>query len=280
MEEGFNLTGWEGVMTGNVPMGAGLSSSAALEMGIVRTFMEVSGFSMDASKMALIGQRAENDWVGVNCGIMDQMISAGGENGHALLIDCRSLDTSAMPLPEGSVVVVLDTTTRRGLVDSAYNERRMQCESASSFFKVSMLRDVSMQQIESQPEGLDSITWKRARHVITENERTLAAADAMKSNDGVQLGELMYNSHISLRDDFEVSNDALNSIVECAMQIQGCYGARMTGAGFGGCAVALIESDSRQSFIDQVTACYREKTELTANIYVCEATNGAEAVDL
>jgi galactokinase len=228
--------------------------------------------------MAKLSQRAENQWVGVNCGIMDQMISAAGKADHALLIDCRSLASESVPLPANTVVVVLDTATRRGLVDSAYNERRTQCETAARFFGVKALRDVTVEQFDSRSDQLDEVTRRRARHVITENARTLRAADAMKRGDAETLGKLMIASHVSLRDDFEVSSNELNVMVECALQEDGCFGARMTGAGFGGCAVALVRAAIADNFASNVSRAYENATGLSPNIYVCRATNGAEIV--
>jgi galactokinase len=228
--------------------------------------------------MAEICQRAENEWVGVKCGIMDQMISAAGQAEHALLIDCRSLETEAVPLPPGMVVVVLDTATRRGLVDSAYNERRAQCEAAADFFGVRALRDVSVPTFEARVDELKGVIRRRARHVITENERTLDAVEAMRTGNTIALGRLMDESHASLRDDFEVSSDELNAMAACARQEPGCYGARMTGAGFGGCAVALVDADAAESFVEVVAGCYRATTGIVPSIYVCRAADGAEVV--
>ncbi len=278
LDAGYNLHGWEGVIAGDVPIGAGLSSSAAMELATARAFAQTSKFAWDAATMAKLGQRAENRWVGVNCGIMDQMISATGKADHALLIDCRSLETQLVPLPSDTVVVVLDTATRRGLVDSAYNERRAQCEAAARFFGVKALRDVSISEFAAHADQLDEVTRRRARHVITENERTLRAADSMRRDDPAELGLLMNASHTSLRDDFEVSSHELNLMVECALQEDSCFGARMTGAGFGGCAVALVRAAAATNFSSNVERGYREATGLTPNIYVCNATNGAEVV--
>jgi galactokinase len=277
---GHALQGWEGVVAGDVPVGAGLSSSAALEMATARAFAVTSGLRWDPKAMALIGQRAENEWVGVNCGIMDQMISAAGVEGHALLIDCRSLDTQPVPLPPETAVVVLDTATRRGLVDSAYNERRTQCEAAARFFGVPALRDVSVDRFEAQADGLEEPIRRRARHVVTENARTLQATEAMRRGDAVEMGQLMNASHTSLRDDFEVSSDGLNKMVECAQREGACYGARMTGGGFGGCAVALVRAVAAQAFADTAAACYHAVTDIAPNLYICRATNGAETVQV
>jgi galactokinase len=279
-EKGYVLGGWEGVIKGDVPVGAGLSSSAALELAIARAFASVTPFDWDAAQMAKVGQYAENKWVGVNCGIMDQMISAAGEEGHALLIDCRSLATRAVPLPAGTVAVILDTTTRRGLVDSAYNERRKQCEVAARFFQVDKLRDVDVETFHRRAHMLDTLTRKRARHVITENERTLYAAEVMERGDAEALGLLMNASHDSLRDDFEVTNAALNAIVDAARAQKGCFGARMTGAGFGGCAVALVEEKHAAKFAQETTAAYEAKSGLNANVYICKPMQGASVVAL
>ncbi len=277
-EEGFELQGWEGVLGGDVPIGAGLSSSAALEMATARTFSAVSQFPWNPTDMAQIGQRAENQWVGMNCGIMDQMISASGAEDHALLIDCRSLETESVPIPPETNVVVLDTATRRGLVDSAYNERRRQCEAAATFFSVPALRDVDMTTFSQRAHELDDLTMRRARHVVSENERTLEAAKAMSAGDEEELGRLMNASHVSMRDDFEISSNELDTMVSIAQEQPGCFGARMTGGGFAGCAVALVESDMAKSFAASVAGEYAAATGLQPLIYICEATNGADLI--
>ncbi len=279
-EAGLALTGWEGVLMGDVPVGAGLSSSAALEMAAARAFAAVGNLDWDPSSMAKLGQRAENEWVGVNCGIMDQLVSAAGQEGHALLIDCRSLETQPVPIPDGVAVVVLDTSTRRGLVDSAYNQRRAQCESAAAFFQVPALRDVGLDLFQQLSSGLDETARRRALHVITENDRTLQAAEAMRRGEICALGVLMNKSHDSLRDDYEVSSDALNAMVESARAHRACYGARMTGAGFGGCAVAAIDAEAEDDFVASTAAAYQEKTGHRPAVYVCRPTNGAEVVEL
>ena len=278
-EAGLPLQGWEGVSTGDVPVGAGLSSSAALELAVARAFAAVSGFPWEPAQMARLAQKAENQWVGVNCGIMDQMISAAGKAGHALLIDCRSLETQLAPLPPETAVVILDTATRRGLVDSAYNERRAQCEAAAHFFGVPALRDVDLATFNARADQLDPLTRQRARHVIGENQRTLDAMVAMLQEDAIALGRLFNASHASLRDDFAVSSAELDQIVECAQRRDtACLGARMTGAGFGGCAVALVWAESATAFSQAIAACYQAATGLTPNIYICQPADGASVV--
>lgn len=273
-EDGYRLAGWTGVVTGDVPIGAGLSSSAALEMATARAFAAASELVWDPVRMALAAQRAENRWVGVNCGIMDQLIAGIGRAGHAVLIDCRSLTTRAVPLPPGTTIVIMDTGTRRELMTSAYNERREQCETAARTFGVRALRDVSVDQFERGSGALEPTTRRRARHVITENARTEAAARAMAAKRATALGELMDGSHASLRDDFEVSSPALDTMVACAREA-GCYGARLTGAGFGGCAVALVAAGRADAFTSGVAAAYAARTGLTPALYVCQATDGA-----
>lgn len=274
-QAGHHLSGWEGVMASDVPIGSGLSSSAAIELAVARAFREVSGFDWTPKRMALLAQKVENEWVGVNCGIMDQMVSAAAQEGAALLIDCRSLDLTPVPLPPGTAVAVLDTATRRGLVDSAYNERRAQCEAAAAHFHVPALRDVDLEMFGRRAAELDDVTRRRARHVVSENDRTLRAVDAMGSADARALGRLMNESHESLRDDFEVTSDALNAIVEIARDAPGCLGARMTGAGFGGCAVALVEESASDAFAATVSKAYRTRTDLTPAVMICQPSAGA-----
>lgn len=278
-ESGFALRGWDAVLVGDVPIGAGLSSSAAVELAAARTFCAVAGIDWDAPEMAKLCQRVENQWIGVNSGIMDQMISATGVADHAVLIDCRWLNLEAVPLPPGTAVIVMDTATRRELVTSAYNERRQQCETAAKFFNVPALRDVTLVQLEAVKDLLDDLVYRRARHVVSENERTIAAANAMRAGDAVLLGQLMDESHASLRDDFEVTNDALNIIVECAREHEACIGARMTGGGFGGCAVALVRADAAADFAAKVAASYVQRSGNQPAIYVCHATDGARIVN-
>ncbi len=276
LEERYDLGGWEGVSSGDIPMGAGLSSSASFELAVARAFAAASNYPWEARKMALLCQKAENQWVGVNCGIMDQMICAIGQEDHAILIDCRDLSAEAVLLPPGVSVVVMDTSTRRGLVGSAYNERRRQCEAAAEFFGVKALRDVSLDDFQSRGAQLDDVTHRRARHVITENERTRHAARAMKDGDAELLGRLIDQSHESMRDDFEISNAQLDLMVVLARETAGCFGARMTGGGFGGCAVALVKDEAAQAFIEKVSQRYEDAAKLTPKLHLCRAVNGAE----
>lgn len=275
-QEGMPLRGWDGVLASDVPIGSGLSSSAALELAVARCFAACVGLDWQPVPMAKLCQRAENEWVGMNCGIMDQLIVATGQAGHALLIDCRSLALKAVPLPADTAVVVMDTGTRRGLVESAYNERRAQCEAASAFFDVGHLRDVSLQLLEAKAGEMETGLLRRSRHVVSENERTVAASQMMQAGDLIGLGRLMNESHDSLRDDYEVTNDALNTMVSLARKQTGCYGARMTGAGFGGCAIALVAQEAAPSFAQKMESLYARESGLEASIYVCIAAQGVD----
>ncbi len=271
---GRRLRGWDGVVASDVPVGAGLSSSAALEMAVLCAFSEVSALPWAEAEAASLGKRVENEWIGVWSGIMDQLAVAAGRRDHALLIDCRSLEVEPVGLPPGVCLVVLDTGTRRGLVGSAYNERRQQCDEAARQLGVPALRDAAPPLLEARRGALDPVVHRRARHVVTENARTLEAAAALRAGDVARLGALMDASHASLRDDFEVSTDALDTMVELAGAQDGCLGARMTGAGFGGCAIALVEKDLAGVLTAEVSRGYRDATALQPTAYVCRAADG------
>lgn len=279
-DAGHELKGWEGVFAGDVPIGAGLSSSAALELALAQAFSLISDLPWDPIQMAAICQKAENQWVGVNSGIMDQMISASGQEKFALMIDCRSLKTKQVPLPEDAQIVILDTATRRGLVDSAYNERREQCESVACHFDVKALRDISMDQLEGKAGQLNLLLYQRARHVISANQRVLEAVDALQKGDAVALGKLMNESHASLRDDFEISREEMDRMVAIAQKQPGCFGARMTGGGFGGCAVALVDKGKVENFKYAVVRDYFKETGLKPEVYVTAAANGTSFEEL
>lgn len=266
--------GFDAVINSNIPIGAGLSSSASFELAIAKALCTFNPIEWNPTKMAIYCQKAENEWVGVNCGIMDQLICAIGKKDHAAVIDCRTLEADHVPLPENTVIVIMDTGTRRGLVDSAYNERRMQCESAAEIIGVKALRDVSIAKLDTFQARMDPITYKRAHHVVSENERVLDAAQKMKLGNAVDLGMLMCQSHESLDQDFEVTSDALNAIVEIGTATEGCYGARMTGAGFGGCAVALVDEAHADKFIEIVTNRYKAKTGNDGKLYASRAEDG------
>ena len=273
---GCSLRGMDAVVWGDVPIGAGLSSSAALEVASIQAFATVANLRIKALDVALFAQRAEVEFVGVNCGIMDQMISALGVAGHALAIDCRTLDYQAVPLPDELTVVIADTMKRRGLVDSKYNERRRECEKGARLLGASSLRDVTPEMLEARQNALPDRVMRRCRHVITENVRVLACAEALTGKNFAAAGELLRQSHVSLRDEYEVSSPELDLMVDLAFGQPGIIGARMTGAGFGGCTVNLVSAGCAQKFAHSLTEKYAEKTGVKPSLYISTATAGAQ----
>ncbi|HBC7429069.1 TPA: galactokinase [Providencia rettgeri] len=279
LQRGFSFNGCDIAVSGNVPQGAGLSSSASLEVVIGQTFKALYQLDISQQDIALNGQQAENQFVGCNCGIMDQLISACGDAGHALLIDCRSLALFHISIPDDLVVMIINSNKQRGLVGSEYNTRRQQCEEAANVFGVKALRDVTFDEFLQQQHQLSPVVAKRAKHVISENERTLAAAKALTQNDLLQLSELMAQSHISMRDDFEITVKEIDTLVDIVKSVLGVQGGvRMTGGGFGGCVVAVMQQQCVQPVIDAVEAQYQKATGLQADIYVCQPSSGASVV--
>ncbi|CAG8998825.1 MAG: Galactokinase [Candidatus Celerinatantimonas neptuna] len=278
---GCTITGADLVISGNVPQGAGLSSSASLEVAVGETFNQLNKLNLDGKVIALNGQQAENQFVGCNCGIMDQFISALGETGKALLIDCRSLTTESVTMPDAIDVIIINSNVKRGLVDSEYNTRRKQCEQAARFFDIKALRDLDVEQFKARQHELNPIVAKRAKHVITENARTLKACQALRQGDLKQMGQLMAESHRSMRDDFEITVPAIDQLVAIVSEVlKGQGGVRMTGGGFGGCVVALVPHALTEEVCQNVRLHYPKATGLTANIYVCLPTNGAGPIQL
>jgi galactokinase len=276
-QNGRVLTGFDAVMWGDVPIASGLSSSAATEMATVKAFEAASGgtLTVDGVSAARFSQTAERSFVGVNCGIMDQFISSLGRAGQALLIDCRSLDYELVPVPQGASVLVVDTSAPRTLAGSAYNERFAQCQHAAKVFGVASLRDMAPQDFERRRGELDALVARRVEHVIYESPRTLDAVQAMKAGDLLRLGRLMNQSHDSLRDLYEVSSFELDTVVNITRAVDGVYGARMTGAGFGGCAIALVRNDAVEAARAAVLADYPRLTNRQPKVYVCVASDGA-----
>ncbi len=280
---GVALRGIDAVLQGNVPIGAGLSSSAAFEVAAALAFLSAANVALDLVQVALIAQRAENRFVGMQCGIMDQFVSALGQPGHALFIDTRDLSHRAVPLPVGVRVVICDTMTRRGLVGSAYNERRRQCEEAVRILQgvlpgIRALRDVTPDDLARYGDLLPPLVRKRAAHVVSEDARVLAAVGALEAGQAEEFGLLMDASHASLRDDYEVSSPALNLMVELARQAPGCLGARMTGAGFGGATVNLVREGEMDAFVAQVSSAYEARARRSPEITVTAAAAGAGVV--
>lgn len=270
-----NFGGVDMVISGNVPQGAGLSSSASLEVAVGKAIQQLYQLPLDGVELALNGQQAENQFVGCNCGIMDQLISALGEKDHALLIDCRSLETLSVPMPKDMAVMIINSNVKRGLVGSEYNVRRQQCEEAAAFFKATALRDVTIEQLNAAKDQLDPLVFKRARHIITENARTENAAKALASGDWSLLGQLMAQSHDSMRDDFEITVPPVDALVEIIRPIIGDKGGvRMTGGGFGGCVIALVPLSLVDNVRRTVSQQYQQKTGIKEDIYICQASEG------
>ncbi|RLM23921.1 galactokinase [Brenneria alni] len=276
LARGLPLSGMNMVISGNVPSGAGLSSSASLEVAIGQTFKTLNRLDISQLDLALVGQQAENDFVGCRCGIMDQFIAAQGQAGHALLIDCRSLEGRAVRMLAGFDILIVNSNVRRGLVDSEYNIRRLQCEAAARHFGVKALRDLSLPQFEAGMAGLDSLVVRRARHVITENSRTLEAADALARQDAKRLFTLMAESHVSMRDDFEITVAQIDTLVDLIQTYVGEQGgARMTGGGFGGCVVSLIPTALTDNVCRMLEREYPVRSGLQPSIYLCQPSDGA-----
>jgi galactokinase len=271
IETGAELPGMDFAVGGDLPIGAGLSSSAAFELAIACAVAFLSRGVWRPETEARLSQRAENEFVGVPCGIMDQMAIALAREGTALLLDCRDLSFEHVPLPEGHRVVVLDTGTRRKLATSAYEERRTSCEEAARRLGIRKLRDAAPDSLAVLPEPLRS----RARHVVEENRRTLEMAKALAESDGPRVGRLMAESHESLRKLYEVSSPALDAMVKIASRHPAVVGARMTGAGFGGSAVALVQAEGMESFVDEVSSEYVRETGHPGRLHACRAVSGA-----
>ncbi|ROP59162.1 galactokinase [Enterobacter sp. BIGb0383] len=264
------------VISGNVPQGAGLSSSASLEVAVGTVFQQLYHLPLDGTQVALNGQEAENQFVGCNCGIMDQLISALGKKDHALLIDCRSLGSKAVSMPEGVAVIIINSNFKRTLVGSEYNTRREQCETGARFFQQKALRDVELSQFNAVAHQLDPVVAKRVRHVLTENARTVEAADALEKGDLLRMGVLMAESHASMRDDFEITVPQIDTLVEIVKATIGERGGvRMTGGGFGGCIVALVPESLVPEVKQAVADQYEAATGIKETFYVCKASQGA-----
>jgi galactokinase len=279
IKRGYSLKGCNIAITGNVPQGAGLSSSAALEVGIADAFNQLCSLNISKKDIALISQAAENNFVGCACGIMDQLISASGEEGKALGIDCRTLELTDVSIPLGMTILMINSNVKRGLVDSEYNVRRQQCELAAKFFGVSHLRDVSVKEFEAKKQGLDPLVTKRAEHVIYENQRTLDAMDAFNQSDIKLISQLMEQSHESMKSLFEITTPQIDFLVELIHQeIGDTGGVRMTGGGFGGCIVALVPDDVVGSVISLVEKSYQKQTGLKESIYTSRPVKGVAVV--
>jgi len=283
LERGLNAGPLDLLVDSKVPLGSGLSSSAALEVATATLLEAATGRPLDPVDKARLCQKAEHAYAGMPCGIMDQFSSALGEAGKLLLIDCRSETARLVPLEDPSVaVLVINSNIKHELTGTEYADRRRQCEQSASALGIAALRDVSVAQLESQRDNLDPLLYRRARHVVGENDRTVAAAKALEAGDWPRVGELMYASHESLRDDYEVSCAELDALVQLALEIgaeDGVIGARMTGGGFGGCIVALVRSGREREIAGRIGEGYKRLTGIEATAFVTKPARGAHIVE-
>ena len=278
-QRGFKISGFDAVIDSTVPFGGGVSSSAALEVATATLLEAMAGESLDPVEKALLCQHAEHQFAGVPCGIMDQFTSVLAQQDHALLLDCRSRAATPVSMADpGITVLIINSNVRHKLVDGVYASRREQCETAARILKVPALRDTTLKQLTAARETMDEIVFRRARHVVTENERTLQAARFIQGGKWSEVGELMYDSHASLRDDYEVSCPELDTIVEIAESLgekEGLIGCRMTGAGFGGCAVSLVRTQALKSVARKLQEAYENKTGNMPAIFSSRPAGGA-----
>lgn len=278
---GVQVKGIQAVFSSDVPIGAGLSSSAAVEVAFAALWTAFHGQPHDRLELARLCQKAENQYVGVNCGLMDQFASACGVADHALFFDTRSLEWEAAPLPSNTAIIIADSGMRRSLVESAYNERRRSCEQAVEILKrflpaIRSLRDVSTVEFAAYSTELPEEIRKRAEHVVKEIHRVEAAMAPLRRDDGRAFGALMFAGHKSLRDLYEVSTPELDTLVELARGLPGIIGARLTGAGFGGCTVNLVETQQAQVFMEGLKDGYAKSTGKQAQVYLCHASEGVK----
>jgi len=285
VKRGFDLKGMDMMFSGTIPNGAGLSSSASIEMVTAFALNEILETRLEMLDLVKLSQKAENDFVGVKCGIMDQFASGMGKKDHAVFINCKTLDYETIPLNPGDYkILISNTNKRRGLAGSQYNERRAQCEAAvkilSKAKKIKFLGDLNLQKFNEIKHLItDETILKRARHVVSENERVLNAKDALRSDNLKKFGQLMNESHDSLRDDYEVTGVELDTLVNEARKVDGVLGSRMTGAGFGGCTVSLVHNDALNNFTSQVGTAYKAATGLKPDFYIAEIGDGARRIE-
>lgn len=282
-QQGLATPGVLAAYSSDIPIGSGLSSSAAVEVGFAVLWQALGGWPLERLQLAQLCQRAENQYVGVSCGLMDQFASACGIEGHALYFDTRSLEWQAAPVPADIALVIADSGVRRSLAHSGYNERRAACEQAVRELQaylpgITSLRDVATTELAAYAPYLSEIPRKRAEHVVKEIARVGSALSALQRGDRQALGALMYAGHNSLRNLYEVSTPELDTLVELTRRLPGCIGARLTGAGFGGCTINLVEMSQAQAFIDGLRQGYQQATGRTAQVYLCRASQGATIV--
>jgi galactokinase len=284
-KHGYPLEGFNCVFSGDVPIGAGLSSSAALECGVLFGLDRLFGYDITTAEMAKIAQEAENEFVGVQCGIMDQFISLNGKENRAMKLDCRSLEYEYYPFyNNGARIILCDTQIRRELASSEYNVRRKQCEEGVKTLQrhdssIKSLRDVSMSMLEQHQESMDPVIYKRCKYILEENKRVLASCNDLQNGDLKSVGQHLYASHAGLRDEFEVSCPELDVLVEAAKQIDGVFGARMMGGGFGGCTINLVDVSRVQEFGDEIQKAYAKQVGQEITIYETKVSAGTHLIE-
>jgi galactokinase len=283
--EGLMLKGADLLIRGNIPIGAGLSSSAAICVGSTLVLSRLNGIAITPMEIVKFAQQAETDFIGVQCGIMDQFVAIMGKKDHALFLDCKTLEYRHIPLPKNIRIIICDTGTHRELARSAYNQRRAECEDAvrqlTRFYpSVESLRDISYDQFQSIEDKLSPIARKRALHVISENDRVLKSVQALQHNRLDEFGLLMIESHKSLRDNYDVSSKELDAFVDIAVESEGVLGARMTGAGFGGSAICIVEKDNVDSFVQRLRSSYPKRAGRSLTIYISSIYGGATLIDV
>ncbi len=281
-DAGVDVSGFTMQLSGDVPLGAGLSSSASIEVATAVAVLAEAGATMPAARIATLCQRAENEFVGGACGIMDQFVITSGRKGHALLLDCRSLDYELLPLPESIRVVICNSMVKHEVAHGEYGDRRGEVEEGQAAIRrvrpgVEMLRDATLADLEAAREAMSEEAYLRCRHVITENARVLEARQALEQGDMGRFGQLMYAAHASFRDDFQASCAEIDGLVEMASGLPGCFGARITGGGFGGCTVNVVAQEQAESFQEALTAGYQARFGILAECYISGAADGALA---
>ena len=282
LQEGIELPGFDLSVQGDVPLGSGLSSSASVEVAVAMALLSLQESKLSGEKIATICRRAENDFVGAPCGIMDQFVITNAVEEKALLLDCRSLEFYLLPLRADVRIVIANSMVRHSVVEGAYGDRRAEVEAGQAVLakrnpQIKLLRDATMDDLKQARGLMSDASYRRCRHIITENTRVLEARSAIFGGDMRKLGDLLFAAHISMRDDFEASAPEVDKLVDLARSLPGCIGSRITGGGFGGCTVNLVEAQYAESFRDQLRQRYLDASGITAQIFVCEAVNGALA---
>jgi galactokinase len=282
-QEGVTVSGFDMSLEGNVPPGAGLSSSASVEVATAMALLDRAGISLPLEKIATVCRRAENEYVGAQTGIMDQFVVAGGVEHRAMMLDCRSLGFELLPLPGEIRVVICNSMVKHEHSEGEYGDRRGEVDAGQEVLRkerkgIELLRDATLEDLEACREKMSAASYARCKHIITENARVLKAREALLQGDMVQFGQLMVEAHASFRDDFAASCEEVDALVEIALKQTGCFGARITGGGFGGCTVNVVRAEMAEGFVAAVRGAYQSEIGITADCFVCEPSDGALAL--